>query len=47
MRFSRRLHPMHANWASCGFLLLSLLMLFEIACGGSSSARQPMSYVSA
>jgi uncharacterized repeat protein (TIGR03803 family) len=35
----------HRYWASCGFLLLSLLMLFEIACGGSSSGRQPTSYV--
>jgi uncharacterized repeat protein (TIGR03803 family) len=34
----------HRCWASCGFLLLSLLMLFDIACGGSSS-RQPTSYV--
>ena len=35
----------HRYWASCGFLLLSLLLLFDIACGGSSSARQPTSYV--
>jgi hypothetical protein len=33
----------HRYWASCGFLLISFLMLFEIACGGSS--RQPTRYV--
>jgi hypothetical protein len=34
----------HRYWAFYGFLLLSFLMLFDIACGGGGG-RSPTSYV--